>query len=70
VAQKEENKAEKKDWKQNNPTGNLTLTSKRISKNRKEIKDFSSKNAIEQLFTDEKYRIRYFKKSKRTRKHQ
>ena len=25
VAQKEENKAEKKDWKQNNPTGNLTF---------------------------------------------
>jgi ATP-binding cassette subfamily F protein uup len=44
MAQKEENKAEKKDWKQNNPTGNLTLMSKRISKNRREIKDLEEQS--------------------------
>jgi ATP-binding cassette subfamily F protein uup len=64
VAQKE-NKAEKKDWKQNNPTGKLS-TSKRISKNRKEIKDLEvQKIALEQLFTDEKYRIMTFQKKQK-----
>jgi ATP-binding cassette subfamily F protein uup len=56
VAQKEENKAEKKDWKQNNPTGNLTFNEqKEYQKIEKEIKDFEvQKIAIEQLFTDGK----------------
>jgi ATP-binding cassette subfamily F protein uup len=56
VAQKEENKAEKKDWKQNNPTGNLTFNEqKEYQKIEKEIKDLEAqKIAIEQLFTDGK----------------
>ena len=56
VAQKEENKAEKKDWKQNNPTGNLTFNEqKEYQKIEKEIKDLESqKVAIEQLFSDGK----------------
>ena len=56
VAQKEENKAEKKDWKQNNPTGNLTFNEqKEYQKIEKEIKDLESqKIAIEQLFSDGK----------------
>jgi ATP-binding cassette subfamily F protein uup len=56
VAQKEENKAEKKDWKQNNPTGNLTFNEqKEYQKIEKEIKDLEvQKIAIEQLFTDGK----------------
>ncbi|HLF51982.1 ABC-F family ATP-binding cassette domain-containing protein [Flavobacterium sp.] len=54
VAQKEENKAEKKDWKQNNPTGNLTFNEqKEFQKIEKEIKDLEvQKIAIEQLFSD------------------
>jgi hypothetical protein len=54
--QKEENKAEKKDWKQNNPTGNLTFNEqKEYQKIEKEIKDLESqKVAIEQLFSDGK----------------
>ena len=56
VAQKEENKAEKKDWKQNNPTGNLTFNEqKEYQKTEKEIKDLEAqKVAIEQLFADGK----------------
>lgn len=56
VAQKEENKAEKKDWKQNNPTGNLTFNEqKEYQKTEKEIKDLEAqKIAIEQLFADGK----------------
>lgn len=56
VAQKEENKAEKKDWKQNNPTGNLTFNEqKEYQKTEKEIKDLEAqKIVIEQLFADGK----------------
>jgi ATP-binding cassette subfamily F protein uup len=56
VAQKEENKAEKKDWKQNNPTGNLTFNEqKEFQKIEKEIKDLEvQKVAIEALFSDGK----------------
>ena len=56
VAQKEENKAEKKDWKQNNPTGNLTFNEqKEYQKLEKEIKDLEiDKTKIEQLFSDGK----------------
>lgn len=56
VAQKEENKAEKKDWKQKNPTGNLTFNEhKEYQKIEKEIKDLETqKEAIEQLFSDGK----------------
>ena len=54
VAQKEENKSEKKDWKQNNPSGNLTFNEqKEYQKIEKEIKDLELEKAkIEQLFTD------------------
>ncbi|WP_309609894.1 ABC-F family ATP-binding cassette domain-containing protein [Flavobacterium sp.] len=56
VAQKEENKAEKKEWKQNNPTGNLTFNEqKEYQKIEKEIKDLElEKVKIEQLFSDGK----------------
>jgi ATP-binding cassette subfamily F protein uup len=56
VAQKEENKADKKDWKQNNPTGNLTFNEqKEFQKTEKEIKDLElQKASIEQLFSDGK----------------
>ncbi|OAB28934.1 ATP-binding cassette, subfamily F, uup [Flavobacterium fryxellicola] len=56
VAQKEENKAEKKDWKQNNPTGNLTFNEqKEYQKLEREIKDLElDKTKIEQLFADGK----------------
>jgi len=56
VAQKEENKAEKKDWKQNNPTGNLTFNEqKEYQKLEREIKDLEiDKSKIEQLFADGK----------------
>lgn len=56
VAQKEENKAEKKDWKQNNPTGNLTFNEqKEYQKLEREIKDLEiDKIKIEQLFSDGK----------------
>jgi ABC transport system ATP-binding/permease protein len=56
VAQKEDNKAEKKDWKQNNPTGNLTFNEqKEFQKIEKEIKDLEiDKTKIEQLFADGK----------------
>ncbi|MGZ9675413.1 ABC-F family ATP-binding cassette domain-containing protein [Flavobacterium sp. GNP001] len=56
VAQKEENKAEKKDWKQNNPTGNLTFNEqKEFQKIEREIKDLEVEKAkIEQLFADGK----------------
>ena len=56
VAQKEDNKAEKKDWKQNNPTGNLTFNEqKEYQKLEREIKDLEiQKVAIEQLFADGK----------------
>ena len=56
VAQKEENKAEKKDWKQNNPTGNLTFNEqKEYQKIEREIKDLElDKAKIEQLFSEGK----------------
>ena len=56
VTQKEENKAEKKDWKQNNPTGNLTFNEqKEYQKIEKEIRDLEAQKAtIEQLFSDGK----------------
>ena len=56
IAQKEENKAEKKDWKQNNPTGNLTFNEqKEYQKLEREIKDLEiDKIKIEQLFSDGK----------------
>ncbi|HSN49507.1 MAG TPA: ABC transporter C-terminal domain-containing protein, partial [Flavobacterium sp.] len=56
VAQKEDNKAEKKDWKQNNPTGNLTFNEqKEFQKIEREIKDFEIEKAkIEQLFAEGK----------------
>lgn len=56
VAQKEENKAEKKDWKQNNPIGNLTFNEqKEYQKIEREIKDLEiQKTNIEQLFSDGK----------------
>ena len=56
VAQKEENKAEKKDWKQNNPTGNLTFNEqKEFQKIEREIKDLEEqKNKIELLFSEGK----------------
>ncbi|PRZ23952.1 ATP-binding cassette subfamily F protein uup [Flavobacterium granuli] len=56
VAQKEENKADKKDWKQNNPTGNLTFNEqKEYQKLEREIKDLEiDKTKIEQLFSDGK----------------
>lgn len=56
VAQKEGNKAEKKDWKQNNPTGNLTFNEqKEYQKLEREIKDLElDKIKIEQLFADGK----------------
>ena len=56
VAQKEENKAEKKDWKQNNPTGNLTFNEqKEFQKIEREIKDLEEqKTTIEILFSDGK----------------
>jgi ATP-binding cassette subfamily F protein uup len=54
VAQKEENKAEKKDWKQNNPTGNLTFNEqKEFQKLEREIKDLEEqKTKIELLFSE------------------
>lgn len=56
VAQKEENKAEKKDWKQNNPTGNLSFNEqKEYQKIEREIKDLEIEKAkIEQLFSEGK----------------
>ncbi|MBE8727059.1 ABC-F family ATP-binding cassette domain-containing protein [Flavobacterium hungaricum] len=56
VAQKEENKAEKKDWKQNNPVGNLSFNEqKEYQKIEREIKDLEiEKTKIEQLFSDGK----------------
>ncbi|HSD08420.1 ABC-F family ATP-binding cassette domain-containing protein [Flavobacterium sp.] len=56
IAQKEENKTEKKEWKQNNPTGNLTFNEqKEFQKIEKEIKDLEiDKAKIEQLFSDGK----------------
>jgi ATP-binding cassette subfamily F protein uup len=56
IITKEENKAEKKDWKQNNPTGNLTFNEqKEYQKLEREIKDLEIEKAkIEQLFSDGK----------------
>ncbi|MFB9110955.1 ABC-F family ATP-binding cassette domain-containing protein [Flavobacterium gyeonganense] len=56
IAQKEENKVEKKDWKQNNPTGNLSFNEqKEYQKIEREIKDLEiEKTKIEQLFSDGK----------------
>ena len=56
VAQKEDNKTEKKEWKQNNPTGNLTFNEqKEFQKIEREIKDLEiDRTKIEQLFSDGK----------------
>jgi ATP-binding cassette subfamily F protein uup len=56
VAQKEDNKTDKKEWKQNNPTGNLTFNEqKEFQKIEREIKDLEiDKTKIEQLFSDGK----------------
>ncbi|GIZ10069.1 ABC-F family ATP-binding cassette domain-containing protein [Flavobacterium sp. UMI-01] len=56
VAQKEENKVEKKEWKQKNPTGNLSFNEqKEFQKIEREIKDLElDKAKIEQLFADGK----------------
>jgi ATP-binding cassette subfamily F protein uup len=56
VALKEENKADKKAWKQNNSTGNLSFNEqKEFQKIEREIKDLEfDKKQIEQLFTDGK----------------
>ncbi|MBF6607231.1 MAG: ABC transporter ATP-binding protein, partial [Flavobacterium sp.] len=54
VQQKEDNKVEKKAWKQNNPTGNLTFNEqKEFQKIEKEIKDLElQKIGIEKMFTN------------------
>lgn len=56
VQQKEDNKTEKKAWKQNNPTGNLTFNEqKEFQKIEREIKDLEiEKSKIELLFSDGK----------------
>ncbi len=56
VIQKEDNKAEKKEWKQNNPSENLTFNEqKEFQKIEREIKDLEiDKSKIEQLFSDGK----------------
>ena len=56
VALKEENKADKKAWKQNNSTGNLSFNEqKEFQKIEREIKDLEfEKKQIEQLFADGK----------------
>ena len=56
VQQKEENKAEKKDWKQQNNTAGLTFNEqKEFQKIEREIKDLElKKKDIEQLFSDGK----------------
>ena len=56
VALKEENKADKKAWKQNNPTGNLSFNEqKEFQKIEREIKELEfEKKQIEQLFADGK----------------
>ena len=56
VALKEENKADKKAWKQNNPTGNPSFNEqKEFQKIEREIKDLEfEKKQIEQLFSDGK----------------
>ena len=50
------NKADKKAWKQNNPTGNLSFNEqKEFQKIEREIKDLEfEKKQIEQLFSDGK----------------
>jgi len=56
VALKEENKADKKAWKQNNSTGNLSFNEqKEFQKIEREIKELEfEKKQIEQLFADGK----------------
>ena len=56
VVQKEENKAEKKDWKQNNNTSNLSFNEqKEFQKIEREIKDLEhQKREIEKLFSEGK----------------
>jgi ATP-binding cassette subfamily F protein uup len=56
VQQKEDNKADKKAWKQNNPTGNLTFNEqKEYQKLEREIKDLEiDKAKIELLFSEGK----------------
>lgn len=54
VVLKEENKTEKKEWKQNNPKGNLTFNEqKEFQKIERDLKDLEIEKAkIEQLFSD------------------
>ena len=56
VQQKEDNKVDKKAWKQNNPTGNLTFNEqKEYQKLEREIKDLEiDKSKIELLFSEGK----------------
>ena len=56
IAQKEGNKSDKKDWKQNNPAGNLTFNEqKEYQKIEREIKDLEiEKLKIELLFSEGK----------------
>ena len=56
VQQKEDNKTEKKAWKQNNPTGNLSFNEqKEFQKIEREIKDLEiEKSKIELLFSEGK----------------
>ena len=56
VQQKEDNKADKKAWKQNNPTGNLTFNEqKEYQKLEREIKDLEiDKSKMELLFSEGK----------------
>ena len=56
VNQDDKAKTEKKEWKQNNPSGNLTFNEqKEFQKIEREIKDLEiDKSKIEQLFSDGK----------------
>ena len=56
IQQKEDNKVEKKAWKQNNPTGNLTFNEqKEFQKIEKEIKELEQEKVrIEALFSEGK----------------
>jgi ATP-binding cassette subfamily F protein uup len=48
---KRRNKAEKKDWKQNNPTGNLTFNEqKEFQKLEREIKDLEEQKKLKLSF--------------------
>jgi ATP-binding cassette subfamily F protein uup len=64
VQRLQKRKQSRKRMETKQPTGNLTFNEqKKYQKNRKEIKDLEvQKIALEQLFTDEKYRIMTFQK--------